>query len=376
LRGEGFLRYFNKLPLLFLCGWIPLSGEGQSAGASPPKDVIVIDAGHGGKDPGAIGKRVQEKSITLAVALKLGKLISENMKDVKVLYTRDSDEFIELYQRAALANKNKADLFISVHCNANRNKTLRGAETYIMGLHRSVANLEVAKFENASILLESDYNKEYEGFDPNSDESYIVFSLYQNANLDRSTKLAATIQEQMSERVGLTDRGVRQAGFLVLYKTTMPSVLAEIGYLSNPEEEEFLISEKGEDYIASAIYRAVREYRQETAAGQAEVKVPPATASQAKRSDPKSQSVFYSVQVKSSPTQLSTDAASFNGLTGVEMYRHAGLYKYRVGRERSFDQAVEKLEEVKKMGYKDAFVIAFKGTERITVMQAKEILGR
>jgi N-acetylmuramoyl-L-alanine amidase len=368
LDETGFLRYFNKLLLLFLCGWIPVSSGGQTAGQPSAKEVIVIDAGHGGKDPGAIGKKVQEKSITLAVALKVGKLISDNMKDVKVIYTRDSDEFIELYQRAALANKNKAELFLSIHCNANKNKTLRGAETYIMGLHRSVANLEVAKFENASILLESDYNREYGGFDPNSDESYIIFSLYQNANLDLSTRLAATIQEQMSERVGLTDRGVRQAGFLVLYKTTMPSVLAEIGYLSNEEEEDFLISDKGEDYIASAIYRAVKEYRQETD--------PPVKTAPAPAKASKSPAVFYSIQVKSSPTQLTTDASSFNGLTGVEMYRHAGVFKYRVGREQSFDSALKVLADVKKKGYKDAFVIAFQGTERITVLKAKEILGQ
>jgi N-acetylmuramoyl-L-alanine amidase len=376
LTGNRFLRYFNKLLRLCLCVWLPISGFGQAPGATSPRAVIVIDAGHGGKDPGAIGRKVQEKSVTLAVALKLGELISGNMDDVKVIYTRDSDEFIELYQRAALANRNKADLFISIHCNANKNKTLRGAETYIMGLHRSTANLEVAKFENASILLESDYNKEYEGFDPNSDESYIIFSLYQNSNLDLSTRLAASIQVQMSERVGLADRGVRQAGFLVLYKTTMPSVLAEIGYLSNGEEEAFLTSPKGQDYIASALYRAVREYRKEMAEGVPAVQDSRVKPQVAVDGTSKKQAVYYSIQVKSSPTQIRTDAASFKGLEGVEMYRYAGVYKYKVGRLFDLKQATAMLEEVKKKGFTDAFVIAFKGTERITVIQAKEILGR
>jgi N-acetylmuramoyl-L-alanine amidase len=344
----------------------PVAGQGPAR-----QDIIVIDAGHGGKDPGAIGRKVQEKALTLAVALKLGKLLTDNLADVKVLYTRDNDEFIELYQRAALANKNHADLFISIHCNANKNKTLRGAETYIMGLHRSTANLEVAKFENASILLESNYSAEYEGFDPNSDESYIIFSLYQNANLEMSTQLAATIQEQMSERVGLTDRGVRQAGFLVLYKTAMPSVLAEIGYLSNPEEENFLMSEKGQDYIASALFRAIRDFRKETALQNPEPKGAPGKTSVSKHPD-----VFYSIQVKSSPKQLKPDNPSLKGLNGVEMYRHEGMYKYRIGREQNLDRAFDLLEEVKKKGYKDAFVIAFKGSERITVMKAKEILGQ
>ena len=371
MRGAGFLRYFNKLLSLLACGLAFLSTTLLQAGGKDARPVVVIDAGHGGKDPGAIGRKAQEKAITLSVAMKLGKLIGENLGDVQVIYTRDSDEFIELHQRAAIANKNKSDLFISIHCNANKNRALRGAETYIMGLHRSQANLEVAKFENASILLESDYSSTYEGFDPNSDESYIIFSLYQNANLELSTQLAAVIQEQMSERVGLTDRGVRQAGFLVLYKTAMPSVLAEIGYLSNAEEENFLISEKGQDYIASALYRAVREYLNETRIRQEENRPPATSAPELKNPD-----VFYSIQVKSSPKQLKVDAGNFSGLKGVEMYRHEGLYKYRVGKVQDLGKAFDLLEDVKKKGYKDAFVIAFRGAERITVMKAQELLGQ
>lgn len=355
---------------------MPFAVVAQAPAGRPDRDVIVIDAGHGGKDPGAPGRKVQEKALTLAVALKLGALITGNLKDVKVIYTRDSDEFIELYQRADIANKNKASLFISIHCNANKNKTLRGAETYIMGLHRSTANLEVAKLENASILLESDYNREYEGFDPNSDESYIIFNLFQNANLDLSTSLAAAIQEQMSERVGLTDRGVRQAGFLVLYKTAMPSVLAEVGYLSNPEEEDFLISDKGQDYIASALYRAVRDYRRTLAASRGDSTVSPPEEQKMRVKPAAFPKVYFSVQLKSSPVQLKTDAASFSGLAGVTMYKHEGLYKYKVGKEAFFDDAVALLEEAKKKGYRDAFIIAFQGTERITVMQARKLLGQ
>ena len=361
MRRNRFLRYFNKLLLPLTCIWAAFPALPSPAQGTGHQAVVVIDAGHGGKDPGAIGRKTQEKAVTLAVALKLGKLITENLPGVKVLYTRDKDEFIELFQRANLANKNKAALFISIHCNANKNKTLRGAETYIMGLHRTQANLEVAKFENASILLESDYSAEYEGFDPNSDESYIIFSLYQNANLDMSTRLAAAIQEQMSQRVGLTDRGVRQAGFLVLYKTAMPSVLAEIGYLSNAEEEDFLISSKGQDYISSALFRAVREFMKDSGSAAA----PPAPSE-----------VFYSVQVKSSARQLNVDAANFKGLSGVKMYRQEGTFKYYVGREHNLDKAFDLLDTVRKKGYADAFVIAFKGSERITVLKAKEILGQ
>ncbi|MEI7982392.1 MAG: N-acetylmuramoyl-L-alanine amidase, partial [Bacteroidota bacterium] len=169
--------------------------------------TVVIDAGHGGHDPGAIGHMAQEKNINLSIALKLGNLIQRNLKDVRVIYTRDRDRFVELYRRAEIANENRADLFISIHCNANKMQSLRGAETYIMGLHKSEANLNTAKQENASILLESDYQSTYNGFDPNSDESYIIFSLNQNSNLDQSTDFAAAVQDQMEERVGLNNRG-------------------------------------------------------------------------------------------------------------------------------------------------------------------------
>jgi N-acetylmuramoyl-L-alanine amidase len=222
---------------------------------------VVIDAGHGGKDPGTIGKKSQEKNVTLQIALKLAEEIRSQCKGVTVICTRTTDEFIELHERAEIANRSKADLFISVHCNANPKHTFQGAETYVMGLHRTEANLEIAKKENAAILLEPDYSTNYNGFDPNSDESYITFTLFQNAFLEQSTRFASIVQDEMKDRVGMNDRGVRQAGFLVLYKTTMPSVLIETGFLSNPDEEKFLTSEKGQQYIASAICRAFRKFK-------------------------------------------------------------------------------------------------------------------
>ena len=222
---------------------------------------VVIDAGHGGKDPGTIGKKSQEKNITLQIALKLSEEIRSKCKGVTVICTRTTDEFIELHERAEIANRSKADLFISIHCNANPKNTFQGAETYVMGLHRTEANLEIAKKENAAILMEPDYSTNYNGFDPNSDESYITFTLFQNAFLEQSTRFASFVQDEMKDRVGMNDRGVRQAGFLVLYKTTMPSVLIETGFLSNPEEEKFLMSEKGQQYIVSAIYRAFCKFK-------------------------------------------------------------------------------------------------------------------
>lgn len=240
---------------------MPVSVKSQPL---PDEDkwVVVIDPGHGGRAPGAVGARAKEKNINLAVALKTGKYISDNLKDVKVIYTRDDDTNPDLAERADVANKNKADLFISIHSNALSDKRLYGAETYVLGQTMDEANLQVAMKENSVITFEKDYETKYEGFDPSSVESYIIFSLMQNTYLRQSTEFATLIQNQFRERVGRKDRGVRQAGFVVLWRTTMPSVLVELGYITNQEEENFLMSEQGQDYLASAIFRAFRDYKQ------------------------------------------------------------------------------------------------------------------
>lgn len=225
---------------------------------------VVIDAGHGGHDPGTSGKFSREKNIALKIALELGSIIEEQLPDVKVIYTRKSDKFIELDDRAEIANKNDADIFVSIHCNASPvAKTIYGTETYVMGTHKTKSNLEVAKRENSVILLEEDYQERYEGFDPKSPESHILFELYQNAHVENSLKLAASIENQFKNRAGRRSRGVKQAGFWVLWRTTMPSVLVETGYLTNPSEEKDLNDEVKQSYIASAIYRAIRDYKQE-----------------------------------------------------------------------------------------------------------------
>lgn len=238
------------------------AGLGAQALPAENEWVVVIDAGHGGKDPGAVGSKAREKDINLAVALKTGKYIRDNLKDVKVVYTREDDTYPGLAERAEVANRNKADLFISIHSNALTDKRLYGAETYVLGQTMDEANLQVAMKENSVITFEKDYETKYEGFDPNSVESYIIFSLMQNTYLKQSTEFATLIQDQFRDRVGRKDRGVRQAGFMVLWRTTMPSVLVELGYITNPEEEKFLMSEQGQDYLASAIYRAFRDYKQ------------------------------------------------------------------------------------------------------------------
>jgi len=222
---------------------------------------IVIDAGHGGHDSGAKGRNSLEKEIALAIALKTGRLIQKNCPGVQVIFTRESDVFVELYRRAQIANENKADLFISIHCNANPSPFAYGTETYVMGLHKSVANLEVARNENASILLEDNYSKRYDGFNPNSSEAYIIFSLFQNAYLDKSLDFASRVEANFTSNTKLPERGVKQAGFLVLYRTTMPGVLVETGFLSNSHEEAYLISSAGQERLAFSIYRAFDEYR-------------------------------------------------------------------------------------------------------------------
>lgn len=225
--------------------------------------TVVIDAGHGGDKPGAVGRKCQEKTLTLQMALKLGKLIEDNYPDVKILYTRTTDVDITLAERARIANKAKADLFISIHCNSWTNSTPTGVETYVMGLSQSKANMEVAKKENADILLEKGYkdNSDYQGFDPNSPESYVMFAMYQNAYLDKSLDFAGFIQDQYKSAIKTINRGVKQAEIFVLYKTAMPAVLTEVGFISNPEEEQYMMSDEGQATIVVSIFKAFVNYK-------------------------------------------------------------------------------------------------------------------
>ena len=224
--------------------------------------TLVIDAGHGGKDPGAMNKAGKEKNINLAVALALGKLVEKNCPNVKVVYTRKTDVFVELDERANIANRAKADLFISIHTNATSAKVgPRGTETYTLGMHKAAENLAVAKRENSVITLESNYQQKYEGFDPKSSESYIIFELMQDKNMENSVKLAGLIQKQFRTTAGRVDKGVHQAGFLVLRATSMPSVLVELGYLNNPNDAAYLTSTAGVNALAKSIYNAFVAYK-------------------------------------------------------------------------------------------------------------------
>lgn len=400
-----FLRYFNiHQHRIRLLAWVliclaslffyPSQSQAQKRNTIRK---VVIDAGHGGHDPGAMGRNAKEKNINLGIALKLGNMIQRNLKDVRVIYTRDKDYFVELHRRAEIANENKADLFICIHCNANRQKSLKGSETYVMGLHKSEANLEIAKLENSSILLETDYSTRYDGFDPNSAESYIIFSLYQNSNLDQSTEFAAEIMDQLESRTGLNNRGVRQAGFIVLYKTTMPSVLVETGYLSNSSDEAFLVSDKGQEYIATAIFRAFKNFKDKIEnPGAAEstlaksyiprrettqvVKPVYDSSPVVKKEIPVKKApangLSFRVQIASSSMDLGSEAPRVPGMGEVSMYIHKGMYKYTVGDEPTLASAQHLLAEVKRKGIKDAFIVIFRENERISEQEANRLMGK
>lgn len=243
---------------IILCSFNSLEPHGQYK-----VKTVVIDAGHGGHDPGTHGKLSKEKAVALKVALELGNTIKKYLPDVKVIYTRTSDKYITLYDRALVANKNHADLFISIHCNAVSNPAIHGTETYTMGSDKSQDNLDVAKRENSVILAEEDREENYEGFDPNSPMAHILLANYQSAYIENSLRFAHYIENQFEQRVNRKSRGVKQAPFLVLWKTTMPSVLVEIGYLTNPTEEKYLMNKQNQEFIASGIFRAFRDYKQE-----------------------------------------------------------------------------------------------------------------
>ena len=337
--------------------------------------TVVIDAGHGGKDAGAVGKKSKEKDITLAVAKKLGADIKKQCPDVKVYYTRTTDVFVELMERAKIANRNNADLFISIHCNsvANSPKT-GGAETFIMGDHRNSANLAVAKRENASILYESNAEENYGGFDPNSTEAYIAFSFIQSEFKQRSLEFAELVQNELIGTTKCKDRGVQQAGFLVLYKTAMPSVLVELGFISNPTEEAYMMSAEGQNKLAAAICRAFCTYKTnyekdsvemktEEAANNTETtekpKEPETTKEPEKPVVDKNVGVVYKVQFTTRSRAVDNPQEVYKNLREVDYYEHNGMFKYTAGCFTSKADADAYLREVTSKGYDGAFVVKF-----------------
>lgn len=348
-------------------------------------NTVVIDAGHGGKDKGCLGSNSYEKDIALSIALKLGNYLEEKFENLNVIYTRKTDVFLELDERAKIANQNQADLFICIHANA-ASPSAFGTETFVMGNAKTDANLKAAQRENAAILLEDNYEERYENFDPNSPESYIAMTIMQSAFQGQSIHFAELVQGQFRERVGRKDRGVKMAPFWVLHQTTMPSVLIETGFLTNANEEKFLMSEIGQDYMASAIFRAFRQYKEEIEAksqafieDEAEEELATESANSAPSISRKTQKIekqglVFKVQLATTTQKVDPDPTNFKGLQGVSFYEAGGLFRYTYGEVSSWLDASKLQAEAVEHGFEDAFVIAFYEGKRIAVGEAVKLL--
>ncbi len=330
--------------------------------AAPPYSLstVVIDAGHGGKDPGCLGNHVMEKDIALKIALSLGNKIKTAYPSIDVIYTRDKDVFIPLHERAKIANRAGADLFISIHCNyiGKRNKAT-GTETYIMGLHRADDNLAVAKRENSAILLEDDYTAHYDGYDPESNEGHIILSMYQNAHLEQSAALAYAIEEKFTHKVERKSRGVKQAGFLVLRNTAMPSVLIETGFLSTDDDEEFLSSTSGQESVADGIFQAFAAYKDNL-----EMHTVVETTDADRMNEPKT--AFY-VQLAASGHELDMKSDPWRVYENVQVKRENDYYKYLAGPFDSLQAAHVAREKFDGDGFNGAFIVAYRGDSRIRI---------
>ena len=362
--------YITKTLRLIIAGLLLISNSySQDLVSNYRLKKVVIDAGHGGHDPGCISKNLKEKDVTLAVALKLGKQIETNFPEVEVVYTRKTDVFIPVDERTKIANKAEADLFISIHVNANPSTKPYGAETYVMGLSKSANNLDVAMRENAVITYEKDYSSKYEGYDPNSAESFIIFSLMQNAYLSQSLEFAAIVQKKFEEKAKRKDRGVRQAGFLVLWKTSMPSVLVEVGFISNPQEEKFLMKDDAHDSLANAIFLAFKSYKSDkeqsssfvTANKPIEIKAEPANSLDT--------SLKFQIQILASTKLLKPNAPDFKKYNEVTILKAGNTYKYTVGNKSTYQEILEMMPEVKKI-FPNSFIIAVKNGNQIPINAA------
>jgi N-acetylmuramoyl-L-alanine amidase len=411
------MKYYHSKYILLLILSIFISGRAFSANTNNKASkqmVVVIDPGHGGKDPGAVSKGIQEKDVVLGIGLKLGKYISESYPDVKVIFTRNTDVFVPLIDRSRIANKNKADLFISLHANTCGTPSLRGTETFVLGLSRSNENLDVAKKENSVILREDNYKETYQGFDPNSSESYIMFELVQNTYLDQSLSFADAIQQQFKSRLESSNRGVKQAGFLVLRESSMPSVLVETGFVSNQAEANYLKSDEGQHVIANSIFNAFRKFKTKssgTSTPEHQIvnsKLNPDTSALSASSEKKQENkpdekveikieeqkpvaekknivqeqtsptktptssvetlsngvldansnAYYSVQIGANTIALEPTAANFKGLKEVRREKTDKYYRYYIGKETSLENITPILQKIK-LKFSQAFIVYF-----------------
>ncbi len=391
-------RFIHILFLLLSCTVMAMAAD--------KKFTLVIDAGHGGHDAGAVGAISKEKNINLKVALAFGRYVEQNCPDVRVVYTRKTDVFVTLNGRADIANKAKADLFVSVHTNAVERGYVKGFEVYTLGMHRAADNLDVAKRENSVITLESDYRSHYQGFDPNSSESYIMFEYMQDKNMENSVKLAKYIQRNVCSTASRQDKGVHQAGFLVLRETSMPSCLIELGFISTPEEERDLNDPIVQDRLAYGIFQGFQNYRGKVAPAVTvpEIAAKPAETAVAeeKTTEPEAQPVVaetvkgqreqeqqtekteekpvvqtaekreapvFKVQIVASSRRLGKNDAAFKGLDNISSYTEGGMYKYTYGASENYNEIYSLRKQILDK-FPQAFIIAFKNGEKTDVNSA------
>lgn len=404
----GNRRWLLALTIVMLCS---MTSALQAENISKKKFTVVIDPGHGGHDPGAMYQNIKEKNVVLNIAIRLGRYINQEMPDANVVYTRKTDVFIPLHERAEKAISSKADLFLSIHANSCPTPSVTGTETFVLGMHKTEENLDVAKKENSVILIEDDYSTRYQGFDPNSSESYIMFDLVQEGYFDQSVSAAALVQNQFKSKAQRVDRGVKQAGFLVLRETSAPSILIETGYLSNKKEAGYLNSDKGQNELARAICNAVKTYKtsyeqksdialatliaEETTAGeeslpqpqikQSQTKQEPRTTNTAKETTAKkqpavtskapAQELYYSIQIAVAHRKIALKSYNFKGLKEIHMQEANGLYKYYYSKEKDLSQAEIRKQEARKV-YSDAFITVFYGGKQISLDEAKKLTNR
>jgi N-acetylmuramoyl-L-alanine amidase len=364
--------------------------------------TVVIDPGHGGKDPGCLGKFSHEADVALAISLYLGEMIkNEYGNHIKVVYTRTKDQFVDLAERAKIANKHKADLFICIHANASQNTASKGTETYVLGLHKTDAQFKVAERENSVILTEDNYQKKYQNFNPKDPDNYIALSLIASAYLKGSMSFAEKIQQYMAVTPHIIDRGVKQAGFLVLHQVNMPSVLIETGFLTNPEEEKVLNDKENQKNIALAIFKAFVDYKNEIDEKNGIKNISSKQQDNQTKQDNTSQNtihnekstekqsntdkgsprhpdedfknkVLFKIQFTTSPKALEINPSNFKGLENVEFYYQDGIYKYTYGKTTNFEEA-KKLQTQVREKYPTAFVVCFLNGERIQLQKAIEL---
>ena len=376
--------------------------------AQDARFTVVLDAGHGGHDPGAQSSLSKEKDINLSVVLDLGDIIEKNFKDVKVVYTRKTDKYLTLQERADVVNNNHADLFICIHTNASTSPDAYGAETFTLGLAKTRSNLDVAMRENSVILLEENYRTKYKGFDPKSVDSYIMFEFMQDKYIDKSVEFSSIIQKQFVSYCNRTDRGVRQAGFWVLHRSACPSVLVELGFISNQTEERYLTSDKGQKEMATAVFNALSDYKREFE------KRSGRQISADKKKEPKSkaddhdqkqhelasdtfkhsgvdtvskhnkivnptndqkkliQIPTFKVQLMASKKKIKPGNSQFKGVTNTDYFEDNGLYKFTVGLETDYSK-IEKIRKEVIHKFPNAFIVAFIGDKKIAVNEALKL---